>query len=67
VLYFGCNDATSFTDKVLVFDYQGNPKTFYHLDVPIVGIAVDESEKSIYGIAENPDRCVMKFNYEKQD
>lgn len=67
VLYFGSNGSSSFTDKVLVFDYQGNPKKVYHLDIPIIGIAVDESEKSIYGIAEHPEFCVIKFNYEKQD
>ena len=67
VLYFGSNTLDSFADKVLVFDYQGNPKKVYHLDIPILGIAADESEKTIYGIAEHPEFCVIKFNYEKHD
>ncbi len=63
VLYYGTNDPTN-ADKVLVFDYQGNPHIIYQLDFPIHGIAVDETEKAIYGIADNPERCIMVFNYE---
>ncbi len=62
VLYNGTHDINH-TDIVLVFDYQGNPIRIYHLDTLIHGIAVDEKEKAIYGIGENPELCVMKFSY----
>jgi len=47
----------------LVFDYEGNPKYLFHLNLPIIGFCVDENSKAIFATANNPDRCVMKFQY----
>lgn len=64
VLYGGTNDINR-RDKILVFDYQGNPQKIYHLNLSVHCISVDETEKTIYCIGENPEICVMKFNYEE--
>jgi hypothetical protein len=62
VLYCG-DKMGSPQDRILVFDYEGNPKYLFHLNLPIIGFCVDENSKAIFATANNPDRCVMKFQY----
>ena len=62
VLYNGTLDD-EFFDTVLSFDYDGVPKGYYHLDVPVLDICVHEGSRMIYGLADNPECCVMKYEY----
>lgn len=63
VLYNGNKHMPAYPDDILVFDYDGNPKNIYHLNVSAISFCVDEKARAIYITAENPERCVMKFKY----
>lgn len=67
MLYSGLTDDEEdeqFPNQILVFDFNGNPISHYTLDVPVYGMCVSEKNKSIYGLAQNPECCVVKFKYE---
>jgi hypothetical protein len=42
-------------NKILVFDFKGNPLRIYNLDIPVERFAVDAKKKIIYGITDMPD------------
>ena len=47
-------------DKILVFDWNGNPQQCYQLDIPIFDFAVDEKSRIIYGLTDS--RRVILYN-----
>ena len=68
LLYNGLTDieddeSEEYYTKILSFDYAGNPHKIYTLDIPVFFITVCEETHTIYGLADNPERCVVKFNY----
>ena len=50
-----------FPNRILCFDYSGNPLHIYHLEYPVFAFCVDEKENAIYGISEQPERCIVRF------
>lgn len=48
---------------VFVFDWEGNPKTHYQLDQGVSYITVDEVNRVIYGISNEPEYHLVSFNY----
>ena len=45
------------------YDWEGNLKGRYRLDVPIVFFCVDESARRIYGIASQPNPELVQFTF----
>lgn len=50
-------------DKILVFDWDGNPKQYFHLDIPIFDFIVDEKLKIIYGLTDTPESQIVQFKF----
>lgn len=50
-------------DKILVFDWNGNPQCYYHLDIPIFDFAVDEKSQIIYGLTDKPESHIVQFKF----
>lgn len=66
VLYYGSlpqPDIDFLSNKILVFDKEGNPKYLFELDQPILYFCVDELLKRIYGITVNPEYSIVYFDY----
>lgn len=45
------------------YDWEGNLKEQYQLDVPIIFFCVDESARCIYGIASQPNPELVQFEF----
>ncbi|MDD6891535.1 MAG: BF3164 family lipoprotein [Bacteroidales bacterium] len=45
------------------YDWEGNLKEQYQLDVPIIFFCVDESARRIYGIASQPNPELVQFEF----
>ena len=52
------------TDKLLVFDWDGNPLRLYYLDQEIRHIAVDAVHHRIYAISDSPEFHLLMFTYD---
>ena len=50
-------------DKILVFDWNGNPQQYYQLDIPIFDFAVDEKSRIIYGLTDKPESHIIQFKF----
>ena len=50
-------------NRVFEFDYEGNILNQYQLDFPILGIAVDEENKVIYGVTVDREPNLVRFEY----
>lgn len=50
-------------DKILVFDWNGNPQQYYQLDIPIFDFAVDEKSRIIYGLTDKPESHIVQFKF----
>lgn len=50
-------------DKILVFDWNGNPLQYYQLDTPIFDFAVDEKSRIIYGLTDKPESHILQFKF----
>jgi hypothetical protein len=64
VLYSGVNydkNTQSIADFVLVYDTDGNPLRRYKLSEKIHKIQVDSENKIIYGLSDNPEYHIIKF------
>lgn len=57
------DESDTYFTKIITFDYSGHPHKIFNLDVPVFFITVNEQTRTIYGLADNPERCVVKFNY----
>ncbi|MDY3070555.1 MAG: BF3164 family lipoprotein [Parabacteroides sp.] len=67
VLYMGnyvrVPDYKFMGKHVFVFDWEGNPKTHYQLDQGVSYITVDETNRVIYGISDDPEYHLVSFKY----
>ncbi|MDR0726257.1 MAG: TolB-like 6-bladed beta-propeller domain-containing protein, partial [Prevotellaceae bacterium] len=58
-------------NKILVFDFEGNPLRTYNLDVPVGVLSVDAEKRIIYGLTDMPvdlpnaqsDFNIIKYEY----
>ena len=51
-------------DKVIVFDWNGNQKAIYQLDIPLWGVmTVDFETRKIYGINRQQDPKIIVYEY----
>lgn len=48
-------------NNIFVFDNEGVPLKRYSLDMPICGLAVDPNTNTLYGISDDPEFHVIKF------
>jgi hypothetical protein len=62
-LYYGIvpEPGKEFQNRIFVYDYTGKPLRCYHLDYPISLFCVDEVNHVIYGLSEQPEPCVIKY------
>ena len=49
-------------ESIRVYDWHGNLKKEYRLDVPVLNICVDEEGKRIYAFANIPDPTLVYFD-----
>lgn len=62
-LYYGIypERGKELQNRVFVYDYTGKPLRRYQLEYPVFALCVDENNKVIYGLSEQPEPCVIKF------
>jgi hypothetical protein len=62
-LYYGIvpERGRELQDRIFVYDYAGKPLRCCHLDYPVSTFCVDEENHVIYGLSEQPEPCVIKF------
>lgn len=65
-LYYGVSPkkGEEMQRTIFVFDYQGNPLRHYELDIPVSFFCVNSKEKCIYGLSEQPDPVIVKYDYD---
>jgi len=68
VVYSGKMDDPSIqynflNNKIIVFDWKGNPLRIYTTDIPFYCLAVDREHHTIYAIAIDPEFEIVKFEY----
>lgn len=51
-------------DQIFVFNWDGVPQRIYNLDQGVLRIAVDEKNRKIYGISDDPDYKIIEFQYD---
>ncbi|MDR0989280.1 MAG: TolB-like 6-bladed beta-propeller domain-containing protein [Prevotellaceae bacterium] len=47
---------------LLVYDWQGNPIRRFYLEKALYAMGYDEKRKVIYGIAYDPEGCLVEYN-----
>lgn len=52
----------SCANKVLVFDYNGNPVMKFHLDCRVTDIAVSLDQMKLFGLSQLPDPTLVMFD-----
>lgn len=50
-------------ERILVFDWDGNPQQCYQLDTPIFDFAVDKEAGIIYGLTDQPESHIVRFKF----
>lgn len=60
------NSKKSYSNKIVIFDYDGNKVTCFHLDCRIQEMAVFSKGLKLYGIAQQPDISLVEFNLPKE-
>lgn len=60
--YDSFDSEKSCSDKVVVFDYEGNRVAALHLDIRIKELAVCSKILKLYGIAQHPDMSLVTFD-----
>ncbi len=67
VLFFGKPykelGSSDSLNRIFEFDYDGKILNQYQLDYPIYGIAVDEENRSIYGVTVDREPNLVRFDY----
>ncbi|MBO7598163.1 MAG: hypothetical protein J6T70_14080 [Bacteroidales bacterium] len=68
LLYIGTtvdkdDDSDGLYKQIFEYDYEGNPLHYYELDIPVFWFCVNETERSIYGLSDCPERSIVKFKY----
>lgn len=56
-------DYNLLAKEIFVFDWDGNPKAHYKLDQGISRMAIDEVNRKIYGVSDDPEYHIVVFNY----
>lgn len=49
-------------NKIFVFDWEGNPVRRYDLDTSIYAFTIDQRTGTIYGLSDEPEYHLVKFN-----
>ena len=49
--------------EIFVFDWDGTPKEHYYLDKGISRMAIDEVNRKIYGVSDDPEYHIVEFDY----
>ena len=49
--------------KMLVFDFFGKPLRTYNLEHPLHFFCIDEDNRTIYGLSELEDYCIVRYRY----
>jgi hypothetical protein len=62
-LYYGISPepGKELQDRIFVYDYTGKPLRICHLDYPVSTFCVDAEGHTLYGLSEQPEPCVIKF------
>lgn len=55
---------TILADRILVFGWDGTPQKIYELDRGISHMDIDEKNKKIYGISDDPEYQIIEFSYD---
>ncbi|REG85466.1 BF3164 family lipoprotein [Algoriphagus antarcticus] len=50
-------------NRIFEFDYEGNILNQFQLDYPILGFAVDEENRAIYGVTVDREPNLVRFDY----
>ena len=62
--YFDRNVENGFLcNRIIVFDWDGNPIRHYTTDTGFYALAVDRKNRAFYGLTLNPEFAFVKFNY----
>ena len=48
-------------DKLLVFDWEGNPIKYYQLSEPILHFSIDIKQQILYGVSDYPEFHIVAF------
>lgn len=56
----------SCANKILIFDYQGNPITKLHLSCRIKKMAISSDRTKLFGLAQLPDPTLVEFKLPKE-
>jgi hypothetical protein len=51
-------------NRIFVFGWDGTPQKMYELDRGISNMDVDEKNKKIYGISDDPEYQIIEFSYD---
>ena len=66
VLYSGRsyepNKGNYLINTIIVFDWDGNPLRRYKLDTPVFAFTIDEKNKKIYAITDDPEFHIIRFD-----
>ena len=52
----------SLANKILVFDYEGNPVAILNLDCRLQEMALSKDSRKLYGIAQIPEPTIVEFD-----
>jgi hypothetical protein len=56
------NEAVHECEYLLVYDWEGNPVKYYHLDIPLFDFSLDAAGHVIYGISLQPEGVIVKYS-----
>lgn len=56
------NEAVNECEYVLVYDWNGNPVKYYHLDIPLFDFSLDAVNNVIYGISIQSEGMIIKYD-----
>jgi len=59
----GTENNSHLSDKIFVFDWEGNFIRAYQLDLPVYNFCLDTQNKLIYAVSEENDNNIIKFRY----
>jgi hypothetical protein len=62
-LYYGISPerGKELQNRILVYDYTGKPLRIFHLNYPVSTFCIDADSRTLYGLSEQPEPCVIKF------
>jgi hypothetical protein len=62
-LYYGIlpERGKELQNRIFVYDYAGKPLRICRLDYPVSVFCVDAESRTLYGLSEQPEPCVIKF------